>query len=149
MMACSLAPDPSTKILTRLPYRRLLASVRRMGAKRIRDEDGMQALSSWASGQCSDEDVARAVRYVLQTLKTNAPGSSVEIRVPPYAAIQAIPGPAHTRGTPPAVVEMAPDVCLELAVGKRRFSDAVNSGLVRASGERSDLSAWFPILALP
>lgn len=121
----------------------------RVGAKRISDDEGTAALALWASGRCDDEDIARACRYVLQILKTNAPGSSVEIRVPPYAAIQAIPGPAHTRGTPPAVVEMDPEVCLELAVGKMAFSEAVSRGLVRASGERSDLSDWLPVLALP
>lgn len=148
-MVCSLAPDPRTNILTRLPYRPLLASVRPVGAKRIKEEEGQLALQAWAAGPVPRETLALAVRYALQTLRSVAPGTSVEIRVPPFAAVQAIPGPTHTRGTPPAVVEMAPEVCLELVTGRRSFHDAVSNGLISASGERSDLSRWLPVLEIP
>lgn len=121
----------------------------RVGAKRIPEREGQEAVFAWANGSAEAETIALAVRYALQTLRALAPGSSVEVRVPPYAAIQAIPGPTHTRGTPPAVVEMAPDVCLELVTGRLGFHEGVTKGLIRASGERSDISAWLPFLEIP
>jgi hypothetical protein len=105
-------------------------------------------VAAWRSGVDSDDTVALAVRYSLQVLKAAAPGKSVEVRVPPYGAVQVIEGPTHTRGTPPAVVEMSPVTWLELAVGDRGFVEAVAAGHVRASGERSDLSALLPIVSV-
>ena len=92
---------------------------------------------------------ALAVRFTLQILRQKAPGSSVEVRVPPWGAVQAIDGPAHTRGTPPAVVEMAPAVWLEIATGSATFERQLSEGLINASGERSNLSAWLPVVPLP
>ena len=109
----------------------------------------MAALRRLAEGSSEPDDEALAVRYTLQMLRRTAPGASVEIRVPPWGAIQAIEGPTHTRGTPPAVVEMAPAVWLGLALGSMTFEDAVEAGQIRASGERSNLSAWFPLVGLP
>jgi hypothetical protein len=74
-----------------------------------------------------------------------APGTSVELRVPPLAAVQCVPGPRHTRGTPPNVVETDAGTWLALATGGLGWGEAVSSGAVRASGERSDLSAWLPL----
>lgn len=78
-------------------------------------------------------------------LADRAPGRSVEVRVPPYAAAQVVEGARHTRGTPPAVVETDPDTWLDLATGSLDWSEAVTSGRVRASGERADLSAYLPL----
>ncbi len=89
-----------------------------------------------------------AVRHTLELLVRRAPGHAVEIRVPPLAAVQAIPGPRHRRGTPSAVVEMSPQTWLSLATGRLTWAQAVADGLVRASGERSDLTAWLPVLPL-
>jgi len=86
-----------------------------------------------------------AVRYTLQLLRQKAPGSSVEVRVPPWGAVQAIEGPSHTRGTPPAVVEMTPEVWLSVATGTRSFDDALADGSIHASGERSNLTGWLPL----
>jgi hypothetical protein len=88
----------------------------------------------------------RAVRAAAATLAAKAPGRSVEVRVPPDAAVQCVPGPRHTRGTPPAVVETDPITFLQVAAGRRSWGDAVSSGRVRASGQRTDLSAWLPLL---
>jgi hypothetical protein len=148
-MVCSRAPDPRTKIFTRLPYRRELASVRLVGKPKISDAEGTAALAFWASGAAASADVACAVRYCLQVLATRAPGSSVEVRVPPYGAVQVIEGPRHTRGTPPAVVEMSPEAWLKLATGRVAFSDALEEGLVQASGERSNLSEFLPCVSIP
>jgi uncharacterized protein (TIGR03083 family) len=87
-----------------------------------------------------------ACRALTEVLAERAPGHSVELRVPPYAAVQCVPGPRHTRGTPPAVIELDPPTWLRLAAGRLRWVDAVASGRVHASGERADLSAHLPLL---
>lgn len=89
--------------------------------------------------------VRSAVRQTLDWLTADAPGHSVEVRIPPVAAVQAIPGVRHRRGTPPAVVETDPATWLALALGERTWSDAVAEGVVLASGERSDLSGYLPL----
>jgi uncharacterized protein (TIGR03083 family) len=86
-------------------------------------------------------------RALTKVLAARAPGRSVEVRVPPYAAVQAVPGPSHTRGTPAAVVEMSPVTLLRLATGRMQWQAAVDAGLVRASGVRGDLAPWLPLLA--
>jgi hypothetical protein len=91
-------------------------------------------------------EVRDAVRALLLRLRERAPGRSVEVRVPPYGAVQCVAGPRHTRGTPPNVVETDPETFLRLAVGEIRFSDAVAAGRVRASGVRADLSAYLPLV---
>lgn len=87
-----------------------------------------------------------AVRYLLFTLEGAAPGRSVEVRVPPVAAVQCVPGPRHTRGTPPNVVETDPVTWFRLATGRLAWEEAVKSGSVRASGARADLSAYLPLV---
>ena len=86
-----------------------------------------------------------AVRYLLGTLAERAPGRSVEVRVPPVAAIQCVEGPRHTRGTPPNVIETDPVTFVRLATGRQSWADAVTVGAVRASGARADLSDWLPL----
>ena len=92
-------------------------------------------------------DVRLLVKHFLAALAQHAPGRSVEVRVPPYAAVQAVAGVRHTRGTPPAVVELDAETWLALATGELDWADAESSGRVRASGERADLSAWLPLWA--
>jgi hypothetical protein len=93
--------------------------------------------------------VATAVRYTLQLLAERAEGNTVEVRVPPFGAVQCIAGPRHTRGTPPNVVETDSTTWLGLAVGSIRFADAVADARVRASGTRADLTAELPVAGLP
>lgn len=85
------------------------------------------------------------VKHYLAALAAKAPGYSVEVRVPPYGAVQAVEGGRHTRGTPRAVVETDPETWIALATGELSWSDAIESGRVRASGERTDLSAYLPL----
>ena len=92
--------------------------------------------------------LAKAVRLSLRTLAQIAPGHSVEVRVPPFAAVQCVEGPRHTRGTPPNVVETDPRTWLELASGSLKWTDAVAAGRVRASGNRADLTALLPLVRL-
>ena len=91
--------------------------------------------------------LAAAVRSLAEFVAAQAPGRSVEVRVPPFVAVQAIPGPRHTRGTPPNVVETDPRTWLRLATGRIAFADAVASGAVRASGNRADLAPHLPVLS--
>lgn len=86
-----------------------------------------------------------AVRYTLGLLEQRVPGRTVEVRVPPFAAIQCVPGPRHTRGTPPNVVETDPLTWLDLATGRLDWFEAVQGGRVRASGQRADLSPYLPL----
>ena len=87
-----------------------------------------------------------AVTELARRLADRSPGKSVELRVPPYVAVQAVAGPRHTRGTPPNVVETDPLTWLRLATGRLTWADAVSAGRVHASGERSDLSALLPLV---
>ena len=90
-----------------------------------------------------------AARYLLFALEAGVPGRSVEVRVPPVAAVQCVAGPRHTRGTPPNVVETDPVTWFRLATGRVGWDEAVGSGLVSASGPRSDLSEFLPLAGGP
>jgi hypothetical protein len=90
-------------------------------------------------------DLRALTKHFMAVLEQRAPGHSVEVRVPPYAAVQVIPGVRHTRGTPPAVVEMDAETWLALADGDLSWADAESTGRVRASGERADLSPYLPL----
>ncbi|MFD1506335.1 hypothetical protein FE374_16955 [Georgenia yuyongxinii] len=143
--------------------------------RRIDPTDGMAALTRWLTArQDGPEDggpggggpdvdgpddggapvpadlptavVRTAVRFTLEELATSSPGNSVEVRVPPAGAVQAIAGPRHTRGTPPNVVETDQETWLALATGRLAWDDAVASGRVLASGTRADLSPVLPLV---
>src|SRR3546814_2610743 len=90
-------------------------------------------------------DMRLLTKHFLAVLEQRAPGNSVEVRVPPWAAVQVIEGVRHKRGTPPAVVELDPATWVALAVGEETFADAEGDGRVRASGERADLTAYLQI----
>ncbi|NED99407.1 sterol carrier family protein [Phytoactinopolyspora halotolerans] len=87
-----------------------------------------------------------AVRTLLDVLVERAPGRTVEVRVPPHAAVQCIAGPRHTRGTPPNVVEMDATTWIRLAAGRTTWAGEVAEAHVSASGDRADLSAHLPVL---
>ncbi|HEY0485475.1 MAG TPA: sterol carrier family protein [Mycobacteriales bacterium] len=85
-------------------------------------------------------DLAAAVRHLLADLAERSPGHAVEVRVPPYGAVQCVEGPRHTRGTPPNVVETDPVTWVLLATGRLTFGAATEGGRVAASGQRADLA---------
>ncbi|MGW1173379.1 sterol carrier family protein [Kitasatospora sp. NPDC002543] len=89
--------------------------------------------------------LAAVTRMLADVLADRAPGGAVELRVPPYAVVQAVPGPKHTRGTPPNVVETDPLTWIRLATGRADWAAAVEAAEVSASGERSDLRAYLPV----
>lgn len=96
-------------------------------------------------GEPLREALRAAVGYLLGLLAAAAPGRAVEVRVPPFAAVQCIDGPRHTRGTPPNVVETDPVTFVTLATGQLGWPAALAGGRVRASGPRADISAYLPL----
>ena len=92
-----------------------------------------------------DPEVMTQVKATLAELVKRAPGRAIEVRIPPYAAIQCGDGPTHTRGTPPNVIEMDADTWLSLASGEVTWNDAMDRGSISASGARADLSEYLPI----
>lgn len=116
--------------------------------RRIDPADGRAAVLSWHADPAAAPRpvIATAVRYALEELSILAPGRTVEVRVPPFGAVQVIEGPRHTRGTPPNVVEMNAATWLALVTGSLRWTDAEGSGAVRASGQRADLDRHLPLV---
>ena len=132
-----------------------------MPARRRTDPaEGEQALAVWRAATQGEDDpqvwraasaalgravLGPAVRYTTEELALRAPGRSVEVRVPPYGAVQCIEGPRHTRGTPTNVVETDAATWLALATGRLTWAEAVDTGTLRASGRRADLSEHLPL----
>jgi hypothetical protein len=117
-----------------------------MPPKRIADEVGRAAVDAVLTGGASRDSTATAVRYLLQALVDVAPGNTVEVRVPPFGAVQAVAGPKHTRGTPPNVVEMDAATWIALATGSLTWAEALTEQRISASGQRSQIEKFFPIL---
>ena len=90
-------------------------------------------------------DLRLLTKHYLALLEARAPGRSVEVRVPPYAAVQVVEGVRHTRGTPPAVIETDAETWIALATGALDWPAAADSARVRASGERADLAPYLPL----
>ncbi|WP_188710366.1 sterol carrier family protein [Microbacterium faecale] len=114
-------------------------------ARKIDIASGRAAIDAVQQGSVARTDTATAVRYLLQLLEERAPGRSVEVRVPPFGAVQVIQGPTHTRGTPPNVVEMEPRTWVALATGEIAWTDAMSEGRIAASGTRADIAALIPV----
>ncbi len=91
------------------------------------------------------EALRAAAMRLLDLLAARVPGRAVEVRIPPYAAIQCVPGPRHTRGTPPNVVETDAATWVRLATGRLAWAAATADGLIRASGPRADLAEYLPL----
>ncbi|MEU6865224.1 sterol carrier family protein [Streptomyces sp. NPDC046876] len=91
--------------------------------------------------------LAACTRLLADALALKAPGGSVEVRIPPFAVVQCIEGPRHTRGTPPNVVETDPLTWIRLATGRTDWASALADAQVRASGERADLAALLPVMS--
>jgi len=116
--------------------------------RRIPHDEGLQALEVWRvdpSG-APEATVAMAVRYALEELAARAPGRTLEVRVPPYGAVQCVEGPRHTRGTPANVIEMDARTWLDLVTGQSDWATALAGGTVHASGQRATLAGLLPIV---
>ena len=106
---------------------------------------------AWLAGEAEQPPrsvLGAAVKTTARWLAQQVPGRSVELRVPPHVAVQLVPGPRHTRGTPPNVVETDAATWLRLATGQVTWADAVSDGRVTASGNRADLSPYLPLSPL-
>lgn len=115
--------------------------------------DAVLAVAAWLADDTAGEPdrtaVGTAVRLTARTLAALAPGASVEVRVPPFAAVQCVAGPRHTRGTPSNVVETDPRTWLRLACGLLEFDRAASDGLLSLSGARAaEIGPWFPLVSL-
>jgi hypothetical protein len=113
--------------------------------RHLSPDDLAAALADVDTGAPARASLKLLVRHFLDELAAREPGASVEVRVPPYAAVQAIPGVRHTRGTPPAVVETDAATWIALARGQLAWPDAEREGRIRASGQRADLSPYLPL----
>ncbi len=121
-----------------------------MPPRRRRDpEQVAAAVQAVLTGTAGRSELALAVRGLAEQLALDAPGHHVECRIPPFAAVQCVEGPRHTRGTPPNVVECEPVAFVELCTGRLAWSAATGDGRVRTWGDRADLSAWLPLLGAP
>lgn len=114
--------------------------------------DALGAVAEWLrnDGAAAPDRalIATAVRVTARALEAAAPGASVEVRIPPFVAIQCVSGPRHSRGTPPNVVETDPRTWLRLAVGLVDFESAVTDGRLIASGVRvAELKEMFPLFS--
>ena len=112
--------------------------------RKIKTEQGQQAVASVRAGD--QAQLATAVRYLLEELGTRAEGNTVEVRVPPFGAVQCIEGPRHTRGTPPNVIEMSAETWFALAVGDLSWDAALAAGSIHASGSRAEIKAHLPLV---
>lgn len=108
-----------------------------MARARIAEGEGDRAVVAALDGDVEHPVMATAVRYLLQILADRHPGGSVEVRVPPFGAVQCVAGLRHGRGTPPNVVETDARTWLALATGHLDWTSAVASGSLRASGSRT------------
>jgi hypothetical protein len=113
--------------------------------RKIETTAGAAAVDAALIGADDRETVALAVRYLLEVLASDFEGHTVEVRVPPWGAVQAIEGPRHTRGTPPNVIETDASTWIALATGSLSWSVAVAGARASASGQRADLSEVLPL----
>jgi hypothetical protein len=90
-----------------------------------------------------DIDLKNQVKKILKVVEELAPGRSVELRIPPYSAIQCIAGGNHRRGTPPNVVEMDAQTLLKLSMSPQSWDQLCSEGQISASGTNSNLSELF------
>jgi hypothetical protein len=119
-----------------------------MAAVKISAHDGQEALDAWRLERENTPShlIATAVRFTLQLLAERSPGASLEVRVPPFGAVQCLEGSRHTRGTPPNVVEMTPELWLPLAIGELTWADALHQSSLSASGVRATLEGLLPVV---
>ena len=113
-------------------------------------EEGLKALNKYLElehkNQLDKDSLRTLIKYLLEILHKKVPGNSVEVRIPPFAAIQIIEGTTHRRGTPPAVIEISPEIFIQISLGEITWEKALTQGLIQASGQRTDLTEHFPLM---
>jgi uncharacterized protein (TIGR03083 family) len=147
-LRADLAEHPGTRLLATdagaLPLDEYLVT---RAAELVVHTDDLNAAVSGLEVPYDRQALATATRLLADALAVKAPGGSTEVRVPPYAVVQCVEGPRHTRGTPPNVVETDPLTWVRLATGRLAWKDALHEAKVSASGERADLEALLPLRA--
>ena len=153
-MPARARPDPATALRDAVAAQRALVEAAlgdRVEAGAAGDEPD-QLLALVLAGLDLPEPVAPdrgalklVVKALAERLAQTAPGRHVEARIPPYAAVQCVEGPRHTRGTPPNVVEADPVAFVLLCTGRLAWADAAADGRVRTWGDRADLSPYLPL----
>ena len=153
---CAGTEERFTQKLADAPGDRLLAA--RTGAMTLADylvtrtvelvvhTDDLNAAVPGLDIPYDRQALAACTRLLADALAAKAPGGSTEVRIPPYAVVQCVEGPRHTRGTPPNVVETDPLTWIRLATGRVAWQDAVAEAKVSASGERADLGGLLPLM---
>jgi uncharacterized protein (TIGR03083 family) len=121
----------------------------------VHADDLARSVPEVAPPQHSRPALKDVVKLLLDVLVERAPGGSVEVRVPPFAAVQCIEGTSHTRGTPPNTVETDALTWIRLACGRITWDEATSgvapgaepAGVLHASGTRvTELAARLPLL---
>jgi Bacterial SCP ortholog len=127
--------------------------VARRSADPAKTRDAVRAVEDWLRDESrsvpSRADLAAAVRLTARMLAARAPGASVEVRIPPFVAVQCVEGPRHARGTPPNVVETDPRTWLLLVTGLLELTEASAAGTLQLSGSRAaEIQTWLPLVCL-
>ncbi|CAL9467100.1 hypothetical protein SUDANB58_02770 [Streptomyces sp. enrichment culture] len=147
-LTAHLADAPGTRLLaTRTGAIALADYLVTRAVELVVHTDDLNAAVPGLDVPCDRQALATATRLLADTLAAKAPGGATEVRIPPYAVVQCVEGPRHTRGTPPNVVETDPLTWIRLATGRLGWKDAVAGAEVSASGERADLGGVLPLLA--
>ncbi|MGW7574206.1 sterol carrier family protein [Streptomyces sp. NPDC054765] len=142
-----LAPEPDDRLLAVRPGAMRLADylVTRCAELVVHSDD--LAAATGLQIPYDRQALATTTRLLADVLAAKAPGNAVEVRVPPFAVVQCIEGPRHTRGTPPNVVETDPLTWIRLAAGRTTWAEALDAATVGASGERADIGGYLPLLS--
>ena len=118
-----------------------------MARRKISEELGLAAVRAYQAGSANQNELATAVRFLLEELAERIPGNSVEVRVPPYMAVQCVAGPQHRRGTPANVVELGAETWLALATGVTDIAKVMSEGKASFSGNRAtEFAAVLPLI---
>ncbi|MEW2438276.1 sterol carrier family protein [Streptomyces caniferus] len=143
----AVAPEPDDRLVPVLPGAMPLADflVTRCLELVVHGDD--LAAATGATIPFDRQALAATTRLLADTLADRAPGGSVELRIPPFAVVQCVAGPKHTRGTPPNVVETDPLTWIRLATGRTSWAAERDAATVSASGERSDIGGFLPLLS--
>ncbi|MGW2394329.1 sterol carrier family protein [Streptomyces lydicamycinicus] len=143
----AVAPEPDDRLLPVLPGAMPLADflVTRCLELVVHTDD--LAAATGLEIPFDRQALATTTRLLADVLADRAPGGSVELRIPPYAVVQCVAGPKHTRGTPPNVVETDPLTWIRLATGRTSWAEALDAATVTAGGERADISGYLPVLS--
>ena len=108
----------------------------------IADPELTQLLARYSNGEASTEDISQLVRHFLAVISKKSPGQALELRIPPFGAVQIGSGVQHTRGKPPAVIELNPETWIELAIGLVTWEETTTS----AWDERTNISNLLPLI---